>query len=172
MVKLGYQCMVRLNKSIPGLLLALLFVVGLLVSQVAEKLPQPPEKGLLRATVVRVIDGDTVVVIIEGERKPVTVRVIGFDAPEKDQPFGDAATKFLKALVEGRKVLLEPDVQAIDRYGRRLYHIWLEPTLLGEIMLLSGLATQMTIPPNVRYAEWFSRSQRLGREIGLGLWSK
>ncbi len=147
-----------------ALALAMAFAVGVLFGQVAEKFPRPPEKGLLRATVVRVVDGDTLTVAVEGETKPITVRVIGFDAPEKNQPFGDAATKFLKALVEGRQVLLEPDIQATDRYGRRLFHLWLEPTLLGEILLLSGLAT--------RYADWFARCQRLGREIGLGVWAK
>jgi len=154
------------------LAVALSFTAGFLSGQLSEKFPQLPERGLLKATVVRVIDGDTLTVLVEGEKKPITVRAIGFDAPEKGQPFSDAATKFLKALVEGRKVLLEADVQTTDRYGRALYHVWLEPTLLGEVMILAGLATQLTIPPNVKYAEWFSRSQRIAREVGLGIWGK
>jgi len=160
------------RRALGMLAVAIAFTAGFQFGELSEKFPQPPEKGLLKATVVRVVDGDTIIVRIEGEEKTVTVRAIGFDAPEKGQPFSDAATKFLKALVEGRKVLLEPDVQATDRYGRALYHVWLEPTLLGEVMILAGLATQLTIPPNVKYAEWFSRSQRIAREVGLGIWGK
>ena len=144
------------------------FLLGIVVAQ--ANFPKP-EGQLVKATVVRVIDGDTFEVRI-GQGSPVRVRVIGYDAPEKDEPFGDTATKFLKALLEGREVLLESDVQALDRYGRRLYHVWLPQTLLSELMLLSGLGRQMTIPPNVRHVDFLTKAQRLGREIGLGVWGK
>ena len=78
----------------------------------------------------------------------------------------------MKALLEGREVLLESDVQALDRYGRRLYHVWLQPTLLSELMLLAGLGRQMTIPPNVKYVDFLTQAQKQGREIGLGIWGK
>jgi len=144
------------------------FLLGFVVAQ--ANFPQP-QGQLVKATVIRVIDGDTFEVRI-GQGSPVRVRVIGYDAPEKDEPFGDTATKFLKALLEGREVLLESDVQALDRYGRRLYHVWLQPTLLSELMLLTGLGRQMTIPPNVRHVDFLTKAQRLGREIGLGIWGK
>jgi len=144
------------------------FLLGLLFAQV--NFPKP-EGQLIKATVVRVIDGDTFEVRI-GQGSPVRVRVIGYDSPEKDEPFGDTATKFVKALLEGREVLLESDVQALDRYGRRLYHVWLQPTLLSELMLLTGLGQQMTIPPNVKHVDFLTQAQKNGREIGLGIWSK
>jgi len=144
------------------------FIFGFVVAQ--ANFPKP-EGQLVKATVVRVIDGDTFEVRI-GQGSPVRVRVIGYDAPERDEPFGETATKFLKALIEGREVLLESDVQPIDKYGRRLYHVWLPQTLLSELMLLAGLGRQMTIPPNVRHVEFLTQAQRQGREIGLGIWSK
>jgi len=144
------------------------FLFGIVVAQV--NFPKP-QGHLLKATVVRVIDGDTFEVRI-GQGSPVRVRVIGYDAPEKDEPFGDKATKFLRALLEGREVLLESDVQPVDRYGRRLYHVWLPPVLLSELMLLSGLGRQMTIPPNVRHVDFLTQVQKQGREIGLGIWGK
>jgi len=143
------------------------FLFGIVVAQV--NFPKP-EGQLVKATVIRVIDGDTFEVRIQGS--PVRVRVIGYDSPERDEPFGDTATKFLRALLEGREVLLESDVQPVDRYGRRLYHVWLQPTLLSELMLLSGLGRQMTIPPNVRHVDFLTKAQQLGREVGLGLWGK
>ena len=144
------------------------FVLGFAVAQVS--FPKP-EGQLVKATVIRVVDGDTLVVSL-GQGEPVRVRVIGYDAPETNQPFGDAATKFVKALLEGREVLLESDVQALDRYGRRLFHVWLQPTLLSELMLLAGLGQQMTIPPNVKHSDFLTQAQKKGREIGLGIWSK
>ena len=144
------------------------FVLGFLFAQ--ANFPQP-QGQLVKATVIRVIDGDTIEVRI-GQGFPVRVRVIGYDSPERDAPFGDTATKFLKALIEGREVLLESDVQALDRYGRRLYHVWLQPTLLSELMLLTGLGRQMTIPPNVRHLDFLTKAQKQGREIGLGIWGK
>ena len=144
------------------------FLLGFLFAQ--ANFPQP-QGQLVKATVIRVIDGDTFEVRI-GQGSPVRVRVIGYDAPERDEPFGDTATKFLKALLEGRDVLLEGDVQAFDKYGRRLYHVWLQQTLLSELMLLTGLGRQMTIPPNVRHVEFLTQAQKQGREIGLGIWGK
>jgi len=144
------------------------FVLGFLFAQ--ANFPQP-QGQLVKATVIRVVDGDTFEVRI-GQGSPVRVRVIGYDAPERDEPFGDTATKFLKALLEGREVLLESDVQPVDRYGRRLYHVWLSQTLLSELMLLTGLARQMTIPPNVRHVDFLTQAQKQGREIGLGIWGK
>jgi len=144
------------------------FLLGIVVAQ--ANFPQP-QGQLVKATVIRVIDGDTIEVRF-GQGSPVRVRVIGYDAPEKDEPFGDKATKFLRALLEGREVLLESDVQALDRYGRRLYHVWLSPVLLSELMLLTGLGRQMTIPPNVRHVDFLTKAQQLGREIGLGIWGK
>ena len=144
------------------------FLFGIVVAQV--NFPKP-EGQLVKATVIRVIDGDTIEVRF-GQGSLVRVRVIGYDAPEKDEPFGDKATKFLRALLEGREVLLESDVQPVDRYGRRLYHVWLSQTLLSELMLLTGLARQMTIPPNVRHVDFLTQAQKQGREIGLGIWGK
>jgi len=143
------------------------FVLGFLFAQ--ANFPKP-EGQLVKATVIRVIDGDTIEVRI-GQGSPVRVRIIGYDSPEKDEPFGDTATKFLKALLEGRDVLLESDVQALDRYGRRLYHVWLPQVLVGELMLLSGLGQLMTIPPNVRHSDFYQRVQTQARSVGLGIWS-
>lgn len=144
------------------------FAVGFVVAQ-AVKFPQP-QKQTVKATIVRVIDGDTFEVQFADKSK-ATVRVIGYDAPEKEQPFSDTATKFLKAFLEGRQVSLEPDVQVTDRYGRRLYHVWIDNVLLSEVMLLAGLGLQMTIPPNVQYADYLNRVQEQARSVGLGVWS-
>jgi len=143
------------------------FVVGLAFAQTV-KFPVP-QGQTIKATVVSVTDGDTIKVRIGNELQ--TVRIIGYDAPELSQPFGDKASLYLKALLEGREVILESDVQALDKYGRRLYHVWLPQVLVGELMLLSGLGQIMTIPPNVRHLDYYQRVQTQARSVGLGIWA-
>ena len=67
----------------------------------------PPQKAPL-AHVVRVVVGDTVVVQVDG--KPVTVRLIGVDAPESldlrkpVERFAHESSEFLEKLIGGKKV--------------------------------------------------------------------
>jgi micrococcal nuclease len=95
------------------------FLVGLVAAQTL-KFPAP-QGQTLKATVVSVTDGDTIKVRVGNELQ--TVRLIGYDSPEPNQNFSDKASLYLKTLLEGREVILERDVQATDKYGRRLYHV-------------------------------------------------
>jgi micrococcal nuclease len=144
-------------------------ILGLLVGLVAaQTLKFPVPKGqTIKATVVSVTDGDTIKVRVGNELQ--TVRIIGYDSPELNQNFGDKAFLYLKTLLEGREVILESDVQATDKYGRRLYHVWLPQVLVRELMLLSGLGQIMTIPPNVRHSDYYQRVQTAARSVGLGI---
>ena len=80
------------------------------------------------ATVVRVVDGDTIVV--DRGRGEEHIRYIGVDTPETVIPkpveaFGREASAANRALVEGRQVVLERDISEVDRYGRLLRYVWL-----------------------------------------------
>jgi micrococcal nuclease len=143
------------------------FLVGLVAAQTL-KFPAP-QGQTLKATVVSVTDGDTIKVRVGNELQ--TVRLIGYDSPEPNQNFSDKASLYLKTLLEGLEVILERDVQATDKYGRRLYHVWLPQVLVGELMLLSGLGQIMTIPPNVRHSDYYQRVQTAARSVGLGIWA-
>jgi micrococcal nuclease len=143
------------------------FVIGLVAAQTV-KFPVP-QGQTIKATVVSVTDGDTIKVRVGNELQ--TVRIIGYNAPETNQPFGDKASLYLKTLLEGREVILESDVQATDKYGRRLYHVWLPQVLVRELMLLSGLGQIMTIPPNVRHSDYYQRVQTAARSVRLGIWA-
>lgn len=122
--------------------------------------------------VVNVVDGDTIK-LGTGE----TVRYIGIDTPETVHPnkpvqcYGKEASTKNKELVEGKVVTLEKDVSNTDKYGRLLRYIWLDGTLINEVLVREGYAQSSTYPPDVKYQDRFLEAQRLAREEEKGLWS-
>ena len=86
--------------------------------------------NLVQVEVVRVVDGDTLQVELNGKRE--RVRLIGVDTPETKHPrkgmqyFGVEAFEYTKNTLENRSVWLEFDVGQRDHYGRLLAYIWLE----------------------------------------------
>ncbi|MEA2536848.1 MAG: micrococcal nuclease [Chloroflexota bacterium] len=130
------------------------------------------------AAVVRVVDGDTIVVRLNGQDR--RLRYIGMDTPETVKPgspvewFGPEATKANRALVEGRTVVLEKDVSETDYFRRLLRYVWLVDgerwTLVDLELVARGFAQVETDPPDVRYADRFLAAQRIARDAGLGLW--
>ncbi len=124
-------------------------------------------------TVVRVVDGDTV--ILNGRER---VRLIGVDTPETVDPrrpiqyFGKEASAFTKRMVEGKRVRLEYDQTRKDRYGRTLAYVYLEDgTHLNAEIVKRGYGHAYTRFP-FRYMEEFRRYEREAREAGRGLWKK
>lgn len=119
----------------------------------------------------QVIDGDTITVSGVG-----TVRLIGVDAPEKtggyrqSEPFGDEATRFMKALVEGRMVTLEYDGDRKDQYNRTLAYVLLEDgRCANEEIIRAGWAETYR-----RFEYWrkpdFQRAEREARAARRGMW--
>jgi micrococcal nuclease len=126
------------------------------------------------ALVVRVIDGDTVEVSIDGEREEV--RYIGVDTPETVKPdtpvqcFGPRASAVNRRLVEGRRVRLVFDRERRDVYGRLLAYVYVDEQLVSAALVRRGLARTLTIPPNDRFAELLARLEHRAAVVGRGLW--
>lgn len=130
------------------------------------------------ATVVRVVDGDTLVVDRgQGDER---LRYIGIDTPEHvtpgvpDEPLGRRATRANAELVEGREVHLERDVSEHDRFGRLLRYVWLRQgdgwLLVNLELVRQGLAEVTPYPPDVRRVPELRVAERAAREAGLGRW--
>ncbi len=129
------------------------------------RLPQQPLR------VVKVIDGDTVV-LSDGR----TVRYIGVDTPEQGQPYYDAAKNFNRRLVLGKQVELELDVERYDHYGRLLAYVFVrnlrgQRLFVNAELIRNGFARVYTKPPNVRYTDLFVQLQEEARRKRRGLWS-
>lgn len=124
------------------------------------------------------VDGDTFW-IDDGSEKGLKVRLIGVDTPETVHPrkpveyYGREASNFVKNLLHNKKVRLEFDVDTTDRYGRLLAYVYLKNgTFLNEALVKRGYAKVSTVPPNVKYADYFKRLERFARKNDLGLWKK
>lgn len=95
--------------------------------------------SLGRATLVDVVDGDTIDVTLGGAEE--RVRLYGVDTPERGDPcFFEAATR-TEALTRGG-VLLEPGPRARDRYGRLLAYVYTPDGVSVDAQLIAeGLGT-------------------------------
>jgi micrococcal nuclease len=120
--------------------------------------------------VVRIVDGDTIVVAIGGPRG-TRVRLIGIDTPERNECFFAVATERMRALVEGRRVRLVRDVSETDRYGRLLRYVFVGSTFVNAVMVSGGYANAATFPPDVAYASEFRALERVARLAKRGLWA-
>ena len=127
--------------------------------------------------VVRVVDGDTIHVQLDGRRE--TVRYIGVDTPESVKPgapvecFAKHASAFNHRLVDGEKVRLVADAEARDRYGRLLAYVYRvrDKRFVNAALVRRGYAVALTIPPNVAHAADFRHLASAARRAGRGLWS-
>jgi micrococcal nuclease len=133
--------------------------------------------------VVRVIDGDTIVVDQNGT--DLSVRLIGIDTPEVNSPvtkaecFGSEASRASKQLFEGKMVYLETDpTQAtFDAYDRLLAYAFLpatstdRTTSANEYLIREGFAREYTYRAAYRYQTQFTQAEREARREQKGLWS-
>jgi len=115
-------------RRLPRVFCALLFVLGACTEH--EQTP-----GRLSGTVVKVFDGDSMVVTTAGGE--VEVRLGGIDAPEKDQPHSEVARDALEDLVLSRQISIHVlDVDQYDRIVGRVYRtkdeLNINRTLVGE----------------------------------------
>lgn len=120
----------------------------------------------LNVKVVGVHDGDTITVLTPS-KETIKVRLLGIDAPEKRQAFGEKATQALASLVFGKDVTVS--FKERDRYGR----------ILGLIKLSDGSSVdnQMLSLGYAWHYRHYSKDaaqdelEQKAREQKLGLWA-
>ena len=135
------------------------------------------------ATVVRVIDGDTLVTSIG------TVRLLYVDTPESHAnahgpalPAGLCATAFLTSLVPATTAVTissPGDKQLRDRYGRLLAVVWLQlPDIAAPISLNASLIAAGWSPYWKKYGlakgtlhDELQRAHDAAREQAFGAWT-
>lgn len=137
----------------------------------------------VKATVKRVVDGDTIIVTIDNDEQ-YRLRLIGINCPEytsKIEAYGKEATEYTTKMLNGKTVYLEKDVSETDKYNRLLRYVWLDiPNRFSEdeikkkmfnaILVINGYAQVATYPPDVKYANYFKTFTDIARKNNVGLW--
>jgi len=131
-----------------------------------------------QAEVVRVVDGDTVIVQTEdGEEE--RVRLLLIDTPESVHPtepeqlFGKESSEYAKEILrEGDVVELEVGNPERDRYDRLLAYVWIDGVNFNQLMIEKGYARVAYVyEPNTKYLKEFEEAERRAKEEKENIWS-
>lgn len=154
------------------------------INETAKQIADENNLDFVKATVIRVVDGDTLVVDIDGEQSKV--RLIGVDTPEsvasneylnktgkKNTVEGKEASEITKDILKDYPtVYLQKDISETDRYGRLLRYVWLElpddktdleeisTKMLNGILVKEGIAKAVTYKPDTLYQNEFKELER------------
>jgi len=130
--------------------------------------PEPREdmKDAVTAKVLRVVDGDTVDIEVNGERQ--RVRYIGINTPERNEPCYEQATQANIDLVLGKTVRLVKDKSDTDRYGRLLRYLFVDDIFVNKVLVEQGHAEAVLYKPDDQYYNQFSDLEEVAAEAGLG----
>jgi micrococcal nuclease len=122
--------------------------------------------------VSEVVDGDTLVI-----EDGIRIRLLGIDAPESGECFGEEAKKELMRLVMGKEIVLEKDQTATDTYDRLLRYVVLhnenpevDDVFVNRELVRGGYAESVYVKPNRRYLSQLQGAEGEAKEEGSGLW--
>jgi len=124
------------------------------------------ENDTHRSGSIKVLDGDTFITA-SGE----TVRLLGIDAPEKEQNYYLEAGQLLGRTLERGEVRLEFDEQRFDRYGRTLAYVFAGGVFVNQALLDSGLAVVYSYQTNSKHRNELADAQMRARNALKNLWS-
>ncbi len=171
-----------INSKIKAISIAMLFFGALLgifsKSTKDNALPPTTQTGQITYyQVVKIVDGDTIDVNINGQTE--RVRLIGIDTPETvkyDSPvecFGPEATAKAKELLLNKQVRLETDSTQDNRdtYDRLLRYVYRDDGLFfNQWMIKNGYAREFTFIKPYKYQTKFKQDEIEAKDGGLGLW--
>ncbi len=130
-----------------------------------ETLAPPPAPGEL-VRVKRVYDGDTV--LLEDGR---TVRYLGINTPEYQEPFYLKAKRLNESLVQGQEIRLEFDQEKADGRDRLLAYVHVGNEMVNAKLIQEGLAHAFFIGPNRQHNALLLRLQAEAQQRKIGIWS-
>jgi len=120
------------------------------------------------ATLQYVFDGDSIEADVDGRTEEV--RLVGINAPEGDECFGDESREALIGLLgEGDLVLVPGSGDDTDRYGRLLRYVYVDGDNINGRTLASGNA--VTLQSRHDYDSAFLEIGDLAASAGYGMWA-
>lgn len=136
--------------------------------------------GRISAVVVRVVDGDTLLVSSADfqQKHPTRVRLIGVDTPEsvapqetRNRPEGKHASRHTKAVLEGQTVELLFDQSLFDPYDRLLAYLEFQGQDYNATLLQEGWARLDFVAPNTARLRLYTALSREAERERRGFWS-
>jgi len=152
------------------LVIILLSIFSIIYPQLTGQVTKPTEYTKELAILLRVIDGDTIVVSGDTIGNNTHIRMLGINTPEKKMPFCDEAKNFL-AQFENKTIFLLRDKIDTDQYKRKLRYVFFEDRLLNKEILENGFANAYMLD-DLKYAEEFSLAEKTARLNEVGIWTK
>ena len=133
-------------------------------------------KTAFESQVIRVVDGDTIIVALN--QKPETIRFIGINTPETVAPnrpvqcYGPEASARTKELLTNKIVRLEQDHSQDnhDQYKRLLRYVFLEEDNINRLLVREGYAKEYTYKIPYQYQKEFRAEQKTAKKNKVGLW--
>jgi hypothetical protein len=119
--------------------------------------------------VLKVFDGDSLLVAMD-DGSEVEVRLIGVNAPERDECHGDASRKALENRLSGGVARLVADEDDQDQFGRALRYLYVGGTNVNLDLVQSGNA--LAIQTGHSLDEAFASSSDDAAEDGRGMWDQ
>jgi endonuclease YncB( thermonuclease family) len=116
-----------------------------------------------------IADGDTIIVLNANNEQKL-VRLYGIDAPEKNQPYGEASRKHLSDMVAGLDI--DVSVYDIDRYGRSVGRIKINNTDVNRAMIEAGYAWVYREYCKISKCSEWERLEQEAKVAKRGLWQK
>ena len=126
---------------------------------------------VLNGTVVGISDGDTITVL-DNSSKEHKVRLMGIDAPEKSQAFGNEAKKSLSNYIYKKEVSVE--YKKYDKYKRIVGKVTLYGQDICLKMIVDGMAwhyTEYEKEQSKTDRELYRDAETSARSGMIGLWS-
>jgi micrococcal nuclease len=125
-------------------------------------------RGLTNGTVVRVNDGDSV--LVETGAGDVEVRLMGINTPERDECYGPEAEERLIELVDGQAVSLEEVGR--DQFDRTLAYLWLGDLLVNFDQVAEGFAIASTPEEDDPHGDDLVEAEDAAFDARAGMWSE
>jgi hypothetical protein len=122
---------------------------------------------LVTGEVNAIADGDTF--DFDTGAGQVTVRLLGVNAPERDECLHDEAAAALALGLESDQVGIEP--HSLDQFGRTLAYVWAGDTLVNLALVERGLAIATTPGDDETWGSELLAAEQKAFEEGVGLWA-
>jgi endonuclease YncB( thermonuclease family) len=147
-----------------------LYPLRLLLSIITLLIVNPTFAETLQGRVVGIADGDTVTVL-DSANTQYKIRLMGIDAPEKKQAYGNRSKVALSDLMFNKQVSVEYTKQ--DKYGRTLGKITVDGIDANLEQVKTGMAwhykkyqNEQSVDDRLIYAQ----AEEQARSARLGLW--